>query len=230
MKPLPILVLGKSGSGKSTAIRTLDPEETFIFNCGKKPLPFRGGFDLYREMREGKGNMYSKSAYKQIRLTLDFVNENRPDIKNIVFDDSHYLIISEFMRKHSTDGKGSEIFNLYNQIADHFFFLIDDLEKLREDLFIFFLHHAERHEDGCMYPKTVGKMLNEKVDIPSLFTIVVYAVREGNQNFFITQNDGTTPAKSPDGMFGNTRITNDLQLIKTAAINYYRGVQNAKAE
>lgn len=227
MGPLSILIMGLSGSGKSTSIRTLNPNETFLINCNSsKLLPFRGVNKMYTEVdktNNPKGNMITTDDYKMIGLYLKGISEKRQEIANIVIDDSQSLIINEFMRRHSTEGKGKEIYQLYNDIADHFFNLIDNLQYLRSNLTVFFLHHAEYNDNGHLQCKSTGRLLNEKIEIPSLFTIVLLSIREGEQNFFLTQNDGTNPAKSPDGMFNSLKIDNDLQIVKDAAINYFEG-------
>lgn len=227
MKALPILVMGLSGSGKSSAIKTLNPEETFIISCCVKALPFKEGYKLYTELSTEKnptGNMLTTDNYKIINKTINYVDKKRTDIKTIVIDDSQFLIIHEFMERHSIDGKGRDVFQLYNDIADHFYHLIYDLKDVRDDLVIFFLHHAELSDDNTRYvPKTIGKLLNEKIEIPSMFTVVLYAVREVGHNYFLTQNDGSTPAKSPEGMFNDLKIANDLQLVRDTATVFLKG-------
>lgn len=226
MNPLPILVLGYSGSGKSTSIRKLNPEETFLINCLGKALPFKGGNKFYTELNKSNnpdGNMLTTDDYTIIKNAINYIDKERANITNIIIDDSQALIINEFMRRHSTQGKGKDVFQLYNEIADHFWNLIIDLKFLRNNLFIFFLHHSELNEAGRIEPKTIGKLLNEKVGIPSMFTIVLYAMRESEHNFFVTQNDGTSPAKSPEGMFNTIKIDNNLQLVRDAATLYYQG-------
>lgn len=227
MKALPILVMGLSGSGKSSAIKTLNPEETFIIKCYDKPLPFGEGYINYTELSESNnpnGNMITTDNYGLINRTIEYIDKKRNGIKTIVLDDTQFLIIHEFMERHSIDGKGRDVFQLYNDIADHFYHLIYDLKNIRSDLVVFFLHHAELAEDGTRYvPKTIGKLLNEKIEIPSMFTVVVYAIRELNNNFFLTQNDGSNPAKSPEGMFKEFKISNDLQLVRDAATTYLKG-------
>lgn len=226
MLPMPVLVLGFSGSGKSTSIRNLDPEETFLINCGDKVLPFKNGPNLYTEFNKEKnpnGNMLTTDSYPEIMKFIKGVSEQKKNISNIVIDDSQALIINEFMSKHKTNNKGNEVFALYNDIAYNFYTLLKESKKLRNDLFIFFLHHAEMTDNGMIQPKTMGKLLNDKIDIPSNFTVVLFAVREGKRNYFLTQNDGTTPAKTPEGMFNEDKIDNCLQFVKESITQYFKG-------
>lgn len=227
MQPIPVLIIGASGSGKSSSIATLDSEETFLFNVCQKDLPFRGGSKKYTEINSNdvtKGNKKNTDDYKNIKGWIKLIEKERPEIKNYVVDDSHYLIVNEFMRKCLNRCKGNEAFQVYNELAYNFWDLIYSSRKtLADEKFIFFLHHSEINEQGNVVPKTIGKMLNEKIDISGMFTTVLYAKREETKNFFYTQNDGTTPAKSPAGMFTDTKIPNDLQLVKNTITTFYEG-------
>jgi hypothetical protein len=226
MQSLPVLILGFSGSGKSTSIRSLDPEKTFLFNCANKMLPFRSGPQMYTEYNKStnpNGNMVTTNDYQTILYYLKGISEQKTNIENIVFDDSQSLIVDEFMTKHKTNNKGNEVFGMYNDIAFNFYSLLRTIKQLRENLIIFFLHHAEISDAGIIHPKTIGKLLNEKIDIPSNFTVVLFAVREGKHNYFLTQNDGSTPAKTPIDMFSEVKIENCLQKVRESILNYYKG-------
>jgi hypothetical protein len=208
----PILVLGKSGSGKSTSMRNLVPEETFLINVIGKQLPFKGGERKYQELKGTTGNRFTNDAYVAINKCIDYIDKDRPDIKNIVIDDSQYLIVNEFMRRHSLEGKGNDVFKLYNEIGDHFWNLVWKSRLLREDVTVFFLHHSERSDSGEAKAKTIGKILDEKVDICGMFTTVLFAHTDSEGHWFETNNNGLTPSKSPMGMFAG-KIENDLQIV-----------------
>lgn len=229
MAPHPILIIGASGSGKSTSIRDLSSKETFLFNVCKKSLPFKGANKLYTEAKRESnpnGNQFTTDDYSSILRTIYKISQSKPDITNIVIDDSQYIILNEFMRRHSSSAKGKEVYELFNDIADHFWHILWDIKGLRDDLFIFFLHHTEMTEYGNIVPKSIGKLLSEKIDIAGMFTIVLLAKREGDSNFFVTQNDGSHPAKTPIGMFDTPTIPNNLQLVKDAVLAYYKGDNN----
>jgi AAA domain len=207
-----IFIYGRSGSGKSTGIRTLPVESTFIINVNGKELPFKNS---------QKYITLNTDNYDKINNQLSKVDKEATHIKYVVIDDSQYLMVNHFMKMHSTNGKGNDIFALYNTIGDKFWSLIFGLRLLREDLTVIFLHHAEKDESGFIKPKAIGKMLDDKVDIAGMFTIVLLAIREGKDNFFITQNDGMHQAKSPMGMFKDERIPNDLLFVCETINNYY---------
>lgn len=224
---IPILILGPSGSGKSTGIRNLPSSETFIVNVCKKELPFRGARKNYTEINSEtnpNGNMFSSDNYEHIQKLYTSLDVKRKEIKYLIIDDSQYLMVNAFLRKHSTQGRGNEVFALYNDIADSFWKLIWDAKLLRDDLFVIFLHHSEINDLGMVKAKTIGKMLDEKVDIPGMFTIVLEAKRtDEGKNIFITQNNGMSPAKTPMGMFAEKDIDNDLLLVTNSIKTYYEG-------
>jgi len=219
----PVLILGLSGSGKSSSIRTLPPDKTFLFNVCGKELPFRESRSMYQMLIAGKGNMVNTDDYDVIEKTLQYLEKSRTEVKYIIIDDSQYLLVNEFMRKHSSQGKGNDVFSLYNQIGDHFWNLLWSTKFSKQNIFIFFLHHAEMTDTGFFKAKSIGKMLDDKVDIPGMFTFVLLAKRDGPDNYFLTQNDGTHPAKTPMGMFDSVKIPNDLFMVANTIENYYKG-------
>lgn len=223
----PVLILGDTGAGKSTSIKSLPSENTFLFNvCKTKILPFKGALKNYNEFNPNtnpNGNMLTTDNSEFIKATFRNIIVKNNSIKYVVIDDSQYIIVNEFLREHSKEMKKGDVFTLYNKIADHFWSLVLDTADIRDDLFIFYLHHTEYSEQGKIIPKTVGKLLNEKINIAGMFTFVFLAIREGDKNFFLTQNDGTHPAKTPEGMFNSVSIPNDLQLISETILNYYKG-------
>lgn len=223
---IPILILGQSGSGKSSSILHLPPKNTFIFNVCNKELPFRGAGRMYTEINSKSnpaGNKLSTDDYGAIDKTMRYIDRKRREIRYVIIDDSQYLIVNEFMRKHSNKGKGNDVYSVYSDIGTHFWRLIRDSKLLRNDVFVFFMHHAEVTESGIIKAKTVGKLLDEKIDVPGMFTIVLLAKREEQTNVFLTQNNGESPAKTPAGMFESEKIPNDLLLVATKIQNYYEG-------
>lgn len=207
-----IFVYGRSGSGKSTAIKDLLKESTFIINVNGKELPFKGA---------NKFIQHKTDSYETIDVLLKKIDKEQKHINVVVIDDSQYLIVNHFMKSHSTAGKGNAIFSLYNDIGDKFWNLVYGIQFLRNDLTVVFLHHAESDETGFIKPKTIGKMLDDKVDLAGMFTIVFLAIREGKENYFLTQNDGNHQAKSPIGMFPDEKMPNDLSQILYFINQYY---------
>lgn len=213
-----ILILGQSGTGKSTSIRNMDSEDTFIIQTVNKPLPFKGFKKSYPIMdKDRKGKRLVTDNYDKIIGCLKYLNNNK-DIKNIIIDDFQYVISGEFMVRAKEKG-----FDKFTEMAQHYYMIIDIASRLREDLNIFFLSHNEQKEDGTSKVKTIGKMLDEKITIEGLFTIVLNTVIQDNKYYFQTQNNGFNTTKSPLGMFDEQLIENDLKLVTEKINEYYGG-------
>lgn len=211
------IIIGESGTGKSTSIRNLDPTETFIINVLNKPLPFRGYKNKYtRVSSDGMtGNYYSSDNYDHIEIVIKKIDSKRPDIKTLIIDDFQYLMGNEFMRRALERG-----YDKFSEIGKHAHDLLRLLPVLREDLDVFVLTHSEPNENGKMQIKTIGKMLNEKITIEGMFSMVLQTeLMDGNYNF-ITQGDARHIAKSPMGMFDSKNIPNDLAYVKTKMYEY----------
>jgi len=211
------LIIGESGTGKSTSIENLPPEETYIINVIGKKMPFRG---FNKNYSPDKKNYICTDDYSKILKTLQGINNNElaKHIKNIVIDDFQYVMANEFMRRASENG-----WNKFTEIGQHAFAIVDECLKMRDDLFIFILSHSELGDNGKMKIKTIGKMLDEKISLEGMFTTVMHTSIVDGKFKFITQNDGSHIAKSPCGMFEDLHIDNDLLAIKNSMINYYEG-------
>jgi len=225
-----IAVVGQTGTGKSTAVESLNPKETVIIGMVNKPLPFRGWKKNYTNGIQQGGNYLISHDSEQIVKVLKYIDKERPDIKFIVIDDFQYLMSTEFMNR--SDEKGSNGWDKYIDIARHAWDVITTPESLREDLKVFILTHDETVQENFQPKrkiKTVGKMLDEKVTLEGLFTTVLFTdVSKDNATgklkyTFITQNDGTTTGKSPRGMFDDMEIPNDLQYVSEKIDSYNEG-------
>lgn len=220
------LVIGESGTGKSASIRNLDHKSNFLIQTLSKPLPWRGWREQYKEITKtnAKGNLILTDDYTKIVKTLDYITEKRPDIKTVVIDDFQYIMVNEFMRRHSSAGKGNAVFQLYNEIADHAWSLVYLGGQLaRQDLIIFFLSHNQIDETGRSKIKTIGKMLDEKVCLEGMFSIVINTAVSDGRYTFQTQNNGLNTTKSPIGMFDESEIDNDLNLVAQKIREYEKG-------
>ena len=221
-----ILIIAEPGSGKSTSIENLDPKETFIINVANKPLPFKGWKKKYIQWSKDnpKGNLYGGSTAQQIEACLRYVNEKRLDIKTIVVDDFQYM--SSFAFFDAADEKGYEKFTRIGADLARIARLPKDL---RDDLTVIFLTHSEESTDiegkRKVKAKTIGKMVDEKLSLEGLFSIVLFGrvkkEKEGGVRYvFETQNNGENTCKSPRGMFDSTEIPNDLKLVKEAMVEF----------
>lgn len=221
-----ILVIAESGSGKSTSIEKLDPNETFIINVANKPLPFKGWKKKYTLWSKANpsGNMYDKANPENVEACLRYINDKRPEIKNIVIDDFQYISSFEFFDKVSEKG-----YEKFTQIGAHLAKLARMPKDMRDDLFIFFLTHAEESTDiegkRRVKAKTIGKLIDDKLTLEGLFSIVLFGKvkkdKDGQVRYvFETQNNGENTCKSPKDMFTSLEIPNCLQYVKDSIIDY----------
>ena len=197
---VPVLVLGASGSGKSTSMRNFEPEEVGIFNVAGKPLPFRK-----------KIPKVDNATYEKIYKVL-----KEPKLKKYVIDDSQYLMAFESFDHAKETGYGK-----FTNMALNFRNLIDFIIRgTPNDVIVYMLHHTELSDDGKLKAKTLGKMLDNQLTVEGLFSIVLLCQVEGSEHFFITNSDGSNPAKSPMEMF-EMKIDNDLKMVDTTIREYY---------
>ena len=204
---IPVLVLGKSGSGKSASLRNFGEDELALVNVMHKPLPFKKQFK----------SVINTDDYMEIMKKI-FATEK----KSIVIDDAGYLITNYFMSNHSKAGQGNAVFSLYNELADKFWTLIEFIKnRMPEDKIVYIIMHEDKNEFGDIKPKTIGKLLDEKVCVEGLFTIVIRATVESGKHIFLTQSDGADVTKTPIGMFEDAQIENDLKLVDDTIRNYY---------
>lgn len=207
----PVLIIGRSGAGKSTSMRTCVGKDFALINVLKKPLPFKG-----------KIPSVQTDDYAKIMSALKGCKQ-----KSVVIDDAGYLITNQFMRGHSNAGKGNGVFSLYNDLGDRFWSLIQFVVGLSEDVIVYFMMHEDKDDSGDVKPKTIGKLLDEKVCVEGMFTIVLRCVLDGEDHRFITQSANGAVSKSPMGMFDSLEIDNDLLLVDNTIREYY-GIQNTK--
>ena len=201
-----VMVLGSSGSGKSTSLRNFAEDEIEVLNVAGKPLPFR------KHLKTA-----NNPTYDNIRATF---KANR--VKAYAVDDSQYLMAFESFERAKETGYGK-----FTDMALNFRNLIDNAIKLTSpDTIIYFLHHTELSDDGKVKAKTLGKMLDNQLTLEGLFSIVLLCQVEGSEHYFITNSDGSNPAKSPMDMF-DMKIPNDLKAVDTVIREYY-GIDTKK--
>lgn len=197
---IPILILGESGSGKSASLRNFDPDKVGIFNVASKPLPFR------KKLKSVNNATYA-DIYKMLA---------KPKLKTYVIDDSQYLMAFEELDRAKEVG-----FTKFTEMALNFSGLVRYIiNNLPADVIVYFLHHVETTETGKVKAKTVGKMIDSKLTLEGLFSIVLLCEASSEGHHFITQSDGYTTAKSPMDMF-DKEIDNDLAMVDKSIREYW---------
>lgn len=221
-----VMLLGKSGTGKSTSIKGLNPKETVIFNVLHKRLPFKGSGSLYNETNH---NLIETDNYLNIINNIKAISDNADYVKNIVIDDMTYILRKEYFARAKESG-----YSKYTELAQHFQQVIQSCEVARPDLNVFMILHSEdvqsdRTTVGYKVA-TVGNLIDNQYNPMEVVPMVLYsAVKfddKGKATFgFYTHRvaEGTVeiPAKSPDEMFTEDFIPNDLSIVVKAMNEYY---------
>jgi len=215
-------IVGATGTGKSTSIKHLDSKETYIINTARKELPFKGAEKLYN--RENR-NYDEIDDIVKITQRLTKLSNEALHIKNIIIEDSNYMMA--FRMADQADQVGFQKFTI---LAKHMVDLFREARKLRDDLKVFYFTHPETIEDSGEIigykMKTSGKMLDNQIVLEGLFTICLYTHidenKDGTASYnFVTNRFKKYPAKSPDGMFEDIKIPNNLKLVSDTIDKYY---------
>jgi len=207
---IPILLMGRSGSGKSASLRNVT-EDTFVVNVSNKPLPFRP-----------KANLKVMACDEYLRIKSALRAAYDKGIRLAVIDDAGYLMTSKFMSGHR-QAKGNSQFDLYNEIADNFYSLVRFVaDELPKDMVVVVVMHEEKNDMGESKPKTIGKLLDDKVCVEGMFTIVLHALKLDGKYVFATATDGLDVTKTPIGMFDETYVDNDMNAVVERIREYYK--------
>jgi GTPase SAR1 family protein len=201
MGAIGVLIIGESGSGKSTSIRNLDRNSTGIINIAGKRLPF-------------KGNEFKMINTDNVGKIISLMKNCKAN--KLVIDDFQYVILNEFMLKAKQKG-----FDKFTEMAFNYWSIIKTLDGLNDKLIVYFLSHIDRDQFGNEHAKTCGKLLEEKIVPEGMFSICLKTVVKNNNYFFSTQNNGQDTVKSPLGMFENDLIPNDLAYVDHRIREYY---------
>lgn len=199
---IPIYIIGQSGTGKSASLRNFKSDEILLINVMNKPLPFKGSF----------AETYNGDNYVEIAKAI-----NKTDKKTVVIDDAQYLMANEFMRRSSETG-----YQKFTDIANNFWNLVNGITNdLPADVIVFILMHTDTDDNGKEKAKTIGKMLDEKICIEGMSSIVLKTAVKDGVYTFTTQNNGRDTVKSPLGMFSTFEIDNDLKAVDQTVRAYW---------
>lgn len=196
------MILGISGTGKSASMRNCDKDKFALVNVAKKPLPFKGNFT----------ERYDGDNYQE---AVNFMKKCKA--KSIVIDDAQYLMGNEFMRRVTERG-----FDKFSEMAQNMWKLLNFINQdLPADKIVYLLGHIERDQDGNEKFKTMGKLIDQCINVEGTCTIVLKTHVADGQYSFLTQNSGHDTVKSPIGMFPSFAIDNDLNYVDEKIRNYY---------
>lgn len=201
------MILGTSGTGKSTSLRNMNPAETLLIQVVKKPLPFKSN---WKSVNDG-GNIYQSDNWE---LIIRAMQKTTREI--IVIDDLQYLLANEFMTRAHEKG-----YEKFTEMARHYFDVITAATNLPDYKRVYLLSHTDVSEQGQVKAKTIGKLLDEKITIEGLLTIVLRTHVINGQYVFSTKNNGSDTVKTPISLFDTDHIENDLMAVDKAIKEYY---------
>lgn len=211
---IPVLVIGKSGSGKTYSLKNFKNDEVGIISVEKGRLPFKSDLKVAKVPSNFEGVKDYATLYRS-KYAWIFNATKTSKCKSIVIDDSQYLLANELFDRANEKG-----YDKFTQMAANFRGLIHSINESEiDDKIVYFLHHTEIDVDGREKAKTIGKMLDEKLTVEGCFDIVLYC----SDHKFFTQTNGQSTAKTPEGMF-ELEIPNDLKMVDDAIREYY-GIQ-----
>jgi hypothetical protein len=209
------MIIGESGTGKSTSMRNLSPQDVLLIQAVKKPLPFRSK-DWKPVARGEGGTVFVTDDSAKIVAAME-----RTDKSIIIVDDFQYVLANEFMRRVTDQETGNGAFAKYNEIARHAWDVLMKAASLPDHKRVYILSHTSTDEFGKTKIKTIGKLLDEKIVLEGLVTIVLRTLKINDQYLFSTQNSGSDTVKSPLGLFEEEHIQNDLLAVDNAICEYY---------
>lgn len=216
------MIIGESGTGKSASLRNMDPSDTLLIQAVKKPLPFRSKDWKYFD-RENcpTGNIIVSDLSSEIVAAM---NKTRKSV--IVLDDFQYVMANEFMRRVTDVEVGNSAFAKYNEIARHAWDILTASTNLTPNKRVYILSHTSTDEFGKTKIKTIGKLLDEKIVMEGLVTIVLRTTVINDQYLFRTKNNGNDTVKSPIDLFETETVPNDLAAVDKAITEFYGITEN----
>ena len=210
---IPIAILGESGSGKTTSLRNFDPNEIILIQAVNKALPFRNNFQYWDSQNKTGSIIITDRSADICNAIQAFPNYGK---KIIIVDDYQYTMANEFMRRSSEKG-----FDKFTEIARNAWNIVMAAQAAPHDVRIYLLSHTDTDDRGNTRAKTIGKMLNEKITLEGLFTIVMRSMRVDGQYVFTTQTSGYDTVKTPMDLFSSETIDNDLKMVDESIKTYY---------
>lgn len=206
------LILGSSGSGKSTSLRHLDPSKTLLIQCIKKPLPFKATGWKIRVNAQTGGNIFQTDNPAHIEKAM-----RSSESEIIVIDDYQAVMVNELMNRSSEKG-----YEKFTDIAKNAWNVFNAAGALAEHRRVYILAHIQTDDFGQTRMKTVGKMVDQTLVPEGYFTIVLRTSVVNGNYLFNTQTNGQDCAKSPIDMFSDAQIPNDLAAVDSAICDFYQ--------
>lgn len=203
---IPVIIYGKSGSGKSRSLKNFTENEILFVNVEGKLLPFPKKFQ-YELVSDNPDTIINQVIKMPCKVA--------------VIDDAGYIMTHKFMDNHKAK-KGNASFEMYDAIADSMYFLVKRIKtEVAPDKIVYIMFHEDTDDFGSTKLKTIGKLIDNKVCLEGMVTICIRCQSDNGKHFFRTQTSGADITKTPEGMFDQPDIENDLKVVDSTIRNYY---------
>lgn len=205
------MIIGESGTGKTTSLRNLDPAGVLLIQPVKKPLPFRSSGWKPATKDNPQGSIFATDDSRHI---IEAMRRTTKPI--IVLDDFQYMLANEFMRR--SDERG---YDKFTDIARHAWDVLMASSDLGPVKRVYIFAHSQTDEGGRVKAKTIGKLLDEKITVEGLLTIVLRTTVTNGNYLFSTKNNGADTVKAPIDLFDSDLIDNDLAAVDARICDYF---------
>lgn len=199
-----IMIIGASGSGKTTSLEKLDPKQTFYIDADGKGLSWKGWRQQYN--KENK-NYFRCDAPEQIFSLMQQIDEKQKQIKFLVIDTLNGCMIADEMRRSK-----EKTYDKWMDLAQSVYGIVDYANKMREDLTVILVGHTQTSEDGFTCMLTNGRKLNKICLESKMTTVLLSRINENGEYVFETRAKNST-AKTPRGAFDVDEIPNDITIV-----------------
>jgi len=211
------IIIGESGSGKTSSLRNLNPLDCLLIQAERKQLPFKNGktWKVFgADTKDKCAVMVSDNGQSIVKAM------KKTDRKIIIVDDFQYVMANEFMRRVTESDVGNSVFQKYNEIAFNAWSILKAANELPDDVRVYILTHSQTDDFGTTKIKTLGKLLDDKIVLEGMVPIVLKTEIVERRNVFRTVNSGRDTVKTPMGMFNDEYIDNDLKIVDNAILQY----------
>ena len=198
------MIIGTSGSGKTTSLEKLDPKQTFYIDADGKGLSWKGWRKQYN--KENK-NYFQCDAPEQIFSLMQTIDEKQKQIKFIVIDTLNGCMVADEMRRAK-----EKAYDKWMDLAQSVYNIVDYSNKMRDDLTVILIGHTQTSDDGFTCMLTNGRKLNKICLESKMTTVLLSRINDNGEYVFETRAKNST-AKTPRGAFDADEIPNDITLV-----------------